>query len=392
MCAWTSANVRPWPARHRRAPRRSTTSSEPQELARRVGRVAVVEVDRDAAEQVVAGDQQPPLGLVQADVRGRVARASRGPARSRGRSRSRRRAAGRGRARRSARCRSRRCAGAPRRRPAAAARGRRTGGAISSRRSSASSGSVGRVGHVPVVGVHPQLAARAVDDRGGLAVVVGVRVGADEQPHVLDLEVDLGERALEVGERAGLVHPGVEEDDAVAGGDRPGVAVRDAGPRQRQPQPPDAREDALAAADLALAGAGGHAAGDSRVRHGQGPPRAVKTTPPGRSRSATSRPSAPATSTRWCAVLGPGGPRVIRGQVGHHGARRRPRLLRRALRRDARLRPATSRTSRPRASGRPSAGARRARSPGPGRSTGVEPNGSRLTLEGCDVLVVTRRA
>ena len=44
-----------------------------QELADRVGRVADVEVLRDAAEQVVAGDQQPPLGLVQADVRGRVA-------------------------------------------------------------------------------------------------------------------------------------------------------------------------------------------------------------------------------------------------------------------------------------------------------------------------------
>ena len=43
------------------------------ELAHRVGRVAVVEEERDPAEQVVAGDQQPALGLVQDDVRGRVA-------------------------------------------------------------------------------------------------------------------------------------------------------------------------------------------------------------------------------------------------------------------------------------------------------------------------------
>ena len=44
-----------------------------EELGHRVGRVAGVEVERDAAEQVVAGDQQTALGLVEADVRGRVA-------------------------------------------------------------------------------------------------------------------------------------------------------------------------------------------------------------------------------------------------------------------------------------------------------------------------------
>ena len=73
MWACTSANVRPWPDRHSRAPSRSTLSSELQELARRVRRVAELEVQRDAPEQVVARDQQPPLGLEQADVRGRVA-------------------------------------------------------------------------------------------------------------------------------------------------------------------------------------------------------------------------------------------------------------------------------------------------------------------------------
>jgi hypothetical protein len=44
-----------------------------QELTDRVGRVAVVVVQRDAPEQVVAGDEQPALGLEQAHVRRRVA-------------------------------------------------------------------------------------------------------------------------------------------------------------------------------------------------------------------------------------------------------------------------------------------------------------------------------
>ena len=48
-----------------------------QEFADGVGRVAVVEVQRDAPEQVVAGDQQAPLGLEQADVRRARARVSR---------------------------------------------------------------------------------------------------------------------------------------------------------------------------------------------------------------------------------------------------------------------------------------------------------------------------
>ena len=64
------------------------------------------------------------------------------------------------------------------------------------------------------------------------------------------LQADLLERALEVAERARLVHAGVDEHDPVAGGQRPGVAVRHAGPRQRQAQPPDAGQHALAAPDL----------------------------------------------------------------------------------------------------------------------------------------------
>ena len=71
--------------------------------------------------------------------------------------------------------------------------------------------------HVRVVGVHPQLAAARVDDVGGLAVVVGVRVRADEQPHVLQPQPDLRHRPHELLERALLacaceagVQPAVE--------------------------------------------------------------------------------------------------------------------------------------------------------------------------------------
>ena len=53
-------------------------------------------------------------------------------------------------------------------------------------------------GHVPVVGVHPQLAPGALDDRRGQAVVVGVRVRAHEQAHVLEPQAGLVERALEL--------------------------------------------------------------------------------------------------------------------------------------------------------------------------------------------------
>ena len=73
------------------------------------------------------------------------------------------------------------------------------------------------------------------------------------QPHVLEPEADLGEGELELALAVVGRHPGVEEDDPVAGADRERVHVRDAGPRQRQPQPPDAGQHPLAAAELALA-------------------------------------------------------------------------------------------------------------------------------------------
>ena len=112
-----------------------------------------------------------------------------------------------------------------------------------------------------MVGVHPQLAARPLDDRRRLAVVVGVRVRADEEPHVVQAQVDLVERALQVRERARLVHPRVHQHHAVAGGQRPGVAVGHAGPGQGQAQAPDARQDPVAAPQLAPAGGLGHGRG-----------------------------------------------------------------------------------------------------------------------------------
>ena len=67
--------------------------------------------------------------------------------------------------------------------------------------------------------------------------------------------------AVQMHHRAGLVHARVDEDDAAAGGQRPGVAVRHARPRQRQAQPPDAGEDLLAPSDLAAASGLAHGAG-----------------------------------------------------------------------------------------------------------------------------------
>ena len=59
----------------------------------------------------------------------------------------------------------------------------------------------------------------------------------------------------------GSCMPGVDQHDAVAGRERPGVAVRDPGPGQRQAQPPHAGQHALAAPHLALAGRLAHRGG-----------------------------------------------------------------------------------------------------------------------------------
>src|SRR5947209_3285340 len=268
-----------------------------EELAGGIGRVAVVVVDRDAPEQVVAGDQQPALGLEEADVRRRVTRRLQNPpgaevgpdldalderavglddprdAEALAAARLARRLDGGGW------------------HPALQRdlqpplqRGGRVGG---------------RLRHVLVVGVHPQLAARAVDDRTGLAVVVGVRMGADEQPHVLDAQVDHVHRPFEVRERPRPVPPRVDEDDAVAGGEGPRVAVRDAGPRQRQAQAPDAGQHALAAAQLASAPRGRHAL--LRLAEQPTRKRSAWRRPPRRPRPRKRSPAA--TSALWSAWI-----------------------------------------------------------------------------------------
>ena len=107
--------------------------------------------------------------------------------------------------------------------------------------------------HVPPCRVDPELAAGAVDDRPREPVVVGVSVRTDDEPHVLEPEADLGEGELELALPVVCGHPGIEEDDPVAGADRERVHVRHPGPGQRQAQPPDARQHPLAAAELALA-------------------------------------------------------------------------------------------------------------------------------------------
>ena len=153
-----------------------------EELADRVGRPAVVEEQRHAAEQVVAGDEHAVLGLVQADVRGRVAgRLDDGPRAEVGVDDD---------------AVDELAVGLDEAGDPAAALARRIGPlAQRLERHAALAGDLEaarqpRLGvldaraHVGVGGVHPQLAAAGVDDARGLPVVVGVRVRADEQPHV----------------------------------------------------------------------------------------------------------------------------------------------------------------------------------------------------------------
>jgi hypothetical protein len=120
---------------------------------------------------------------------------------------------------------------------------------------------------VAVVRVHPQLAARGLDNRSGEAVVVGVGVRADEQAHVLEAQSGLMQRSLELRERAGLAEAGVDEHHSVAGGDRVGVDVGHPRPGQRKAQAPEAGEDPVGASELALAGSGrrGGQARDART-------------------------------------------------------------------------------------------------------------------------------
>ena len=172
-----------------------------EELADRVGRPAVVEVERDAAEHVVAGEQQAPLRLVEHDVRRRVALGvsitlhgprsvstthalEAGPAPA---------AAGR-----SSRC-SRRAGPPPT--PAAAPPARRSGGRPrSAARAPPRGRRTARSGARDADGSTAR-SARPLLDRERPAAVVGVGVRADDQADVLDLPADLRERPLEIAHR-----------------------------------------------------------------------------------------------------------------------------------------------------------------------------------------------
>ena len=184
-----------------------------------------------------------------------------------------------------------------------------------------------------VVGVRPHLAARAVGDRVRLAAVVGVGVGDDHEPHVLDLQADLVERALEVAHRARLVGAGVDEHDPVAGRDRPRVAVRDARPRQREPQPPEAGEHALAAPHLPRSGRLAHGAG----RYCPGMATSTQTSAPKAVMSAYFEALAEQDLDAIAAAWAPDGVMHGAGDVEADGAGRRARLLGGVLRRHARL-------------------------------------------------------
>ena len=167
----------------------------------------------------------------------------------------------------------------------------------------------------------------------------------------LDLEVDLGQRPVEVGLRARLVHPGVDHHDPGARGDRPGVAVRHAGPGQRQAQAPEPGQRALAAADLALAGVVGHRRRTLR-RRARRIGRCAPTSPHRRRRP---RPPTPAdVAAAYFAALAardveamvacwaPGGREYIRGQVDTTAPDGVRDVLLRALRRAARRRASRS--------------------------------------------------
>ncbi len=235
-------------ARAARRGRRHVERAE--ELADRIRRPAVVVVERDPAEDVIAGDQQPALGLVEAHVRGRVSRRLVRAKQRRGRSRPSTPST-------SARSGSITFAmpdGDPRRVALGVGRERRLRHAAlaadlepAGERGLADRRRSGR--GVAVIGVHPQLAPGALDDRRRLAPVVGVGVRADEQPHVLEAEVDLVQRALELGERAGLVRAGVDEHDA-----------------RIRPRSPTRCRAAPRATEAAAAGATGRAGRARRVR------------------------------------------------------------------------------------------------------------------------------
>ncbi len=222
-----------------------------EEFADRVGAVAVVEEEDGAAEQVVAGDQQPALGLVEDDVRGGVAGGLVDlPGAVVGLELDPGDEVAVGLADAVDQLLAAALAGL-----AVALQGRRRDAALARRLEPLLERRGGVVDHQPDVAparVQPELAAGALDDRRRQPVVVGVRVGAEQQLDVLEAKPGLAQGEVELAHPPLAADPGVDEDDAVAGGQRPGVAVRHPGPGQRQPQPPDPRQGPLGARRLGL--------------------------------------------------------------------------------------------------------------------------------------------
>ncbi len=87
---------------------------------------------------------------------------------------------------------------------------------------------------------------------------------------VLDAQAAHRERPFEVRHRVGLVHAGVEQHEAVARHDRPGVAVGNTWPGQRQAQTEHARQHTLAAPELASAALHPPPARETRLRLSSG--------------------------------------------------------------------------------------------------------------------------
>ena len=332
---------------------RSTTSSEARNSPTGIGRPAVVEVERDPAEQVVARDQQPALGLVQARRARARARASRGRATCRGRSRPRRRGGGRGRPRAARTCRVPRSARlldpAPQRRLRHAALARDLDPPRERRLRIARPARSGARGAGASTARSP---ARL--DRRRLPAVVDVGVRADEQAHVLEPQPDLLERPLEVraasrarpcrSRRARSRRRRRAPRRCSAG--RPataaaGAAARRRGRRARRARPPPCASGLRMAADGNVRAHGRRRRAVAPLLRRAGPPRPRRD---GRLLGARRRRRA-------------GRP----GDAARAG--RRARLLRRAVRRGARLHVRRRRARSPRTTAARCSGAPPARSP-----------------------------
>ena len=236
-----SVNGRPCPDSVSRTSSALDAVQRGEELAHRVGRPAVVEVERDPAQHVVAGQQQAALGLVQHDVRRRVTRRLDARSTCRGRSPRSRRAAGRGRAPAARSCRCRRRGALPPT-PAAGPRARRSDARPRSGARARPPGRRAR-GQVLVARVDPQLAAGPLLDRGGLAAVVDVGVGADEQP----TSARAAARPARARARGGAASRAVSIPQSTSTIPSPAASAQalqcgTPGQREREPQPPHAGE------------------------------------------------------------------------------------------------------------------------------------------------------